>query len=262
MGFLTDVVDRVRRELERVPLDEGRLEDAAAAAPPPLHLADALRRSSERAGIAVIAEVKRASPSAGAIAARDAGEQARTYERAGAAAISVLTEGRHFAGSLDDLRAVRAAVGVPVLRKDFVVAPAQLLEARAYGADAALLIAAALDDAELRDLLQAAADLGLSPLVETHSERDLERALATDAEVIGVNARDLETLEVDPTTALARLGLIPEDRVAVLESGIAERRHVEAAAAAGARAVLVGEALMRADDPGAKLRELIGKEAA
>lgn len=262
MGFLTDVVDQVRRDLERVPLDEGRLEDAAAAAAPPLDLAAALRRSSERWGIAVIAEVKRASPTAGAIAARDAGAQARTYEQAGATAISVLTEGRHFAGSLDDLRSVRASVEVPVLRKDFLVAPVQLLEARAHGADAALVIAAALDDVELRDILRAAADLGLSPLVETHSERDLERALATDAEVIGVNARDLETLEVDPTTALTRLGLIPEDRVAVLESGIAERAHVEAAAAAGARVVLVGEALMRADDPGAKLRELIGKEAA
>jgi indole-3-glycerol phosphate synthase len=209
---------------------------------------------------AVIAEVKRSSPSAGAIADRDPAEQARAYAEAGAAAVSVLTEPRHFSGSLADLRAARTAVGVPVLRKDFLVHPSQLIESRAAGADAILLITAAISAAELDALLAAAKDLGLGVLLETHSEEDLDVALATDAEVIGVNARDLETLEVDPARARARLARIPADRIGVLESGVATREDVVAAVAAGASAILVGEALMRADDPRALLRGLLGEE--
>jgi indole-3-glycerol phosphate synthase len=149
-----------------------------------------------------------------------------------------------------------------VLRKDFLVLPAQVLEARAAGADSVLLITSCLDDAELHVMLDAARDLGMEPLLETHSDEDLDRALATDAEIVGVNARDLETLRVDTDAALARLRRIPSDRVAVLESGVSTRGHVVAAVDAGASAILVGEALMRAHDPGAAVRHLIvGEES-
>jgi indole-3-glycerol phosphate synthase len=204
--------------------------------------------------------VKRASPSVGEIADRDAVVQARAYADAGAAAISVLTEPRHFGGALADLQAVRSAVDLPVLRKDFLVHPSQLIEARAAGADAVLLIASAIGAGELSALLAAARDLRLGVLLETHSDDDLELALASDAEVVGVNARDLETLEVDAVAARARLGRIPGDRVAVLESGIATREDVRAAVDAGASAILVGEALMRAADPAAALRALLREE--
>ena len=255
MGFLTEIVDEVRRRLEREPLDESRLMALAIAMPPTRAFAGALWSS---AAPAVIAEVKRASPSAGAIADVDPGAQARAYEHAGAAAVSVLTEPTRFDGAVADLHAVRRAVRVPVLRKDFLVHPSQVIESRAEGADAVLLIAAALEEPELKAMLAAADDLGLGALVETHDEADLEKALATDAKVIGVNARDLESLEVDIDGALERLGAVPRDRLAVLESGIRDAADVERALAAGARAVLVGETLMRARDPEATLRELRG----
>ncbi|MDP9298340.1 MAG: indole-3-glycerol phosphate synthase TrpC, partial [Actinomycetota bacterium] len=156
--------------------------------------------------------------------------------------------------------AVRSAVELPVMRKDFLVHPSQVIEARAHGADAVLLIAACLSDAELHAMLSAAADLGMASIVEAHADGDLERALATDAAVIGVNARDLETLEIDVGRALGLLRRIPAGRVRVLESGISRRADVEEAAAAGASAILVGEALMRAGDPVEKLRELRGEE--
>ncbi len=153
--------------------------------------------------------MKRSSPSAGAIADRDPADQARAYEEAGAAAVSVLTEPRHFSGSLADLRTARMAVQVPVLRKDFLVHPSQLIESRAAGADAVLLITAAVSPLELEALLATARDLGLGVLLEAHSDADLDVALATDAEVIGVNARDLETLEVDAGRARRQLGSHP-----------------------------------------------------
>jgi indole-3-glycerol phosphate synthase len=156
------------------------------------------------------------------------------------------------------VRAVRAAVELPVLRKDFLVHPAQVIESRASAADAVLLIAAALSELELKAMLAAADDLGLGALVETHSEDDLAKALATQATVIGVNARDLETLEVDADRALALVRQVPTDRVAVLESGVSTREDVERAIEAGARVVLVGEALMRSDDPSATIRTLRG----
>jgi indole-3-glycerol phosphate synthase len=256
MGFLSEKVDDARRRLERHPIDESKLMALALGLPPTRGFAGALWSAH---GPAVIAEVKRASPSAGAIADTDPAERAREYERAGAAAISVLTEPVHFDGSLADLRAVHLAITVPILRKDFMVHPAQLIEARVEGADAVLLIAAALSEAELRTMLAAAEDLGLGALVETHSEEDLELALATDAKVIGVNARDLETLEVDRDRALGLLPRIPHDRIAVLESGISNHEQVKRAVDAGARAILIGEALMRAEDPGAALRQLRGE---
>ena len=260
MGFLTDVVERVRRELERAPLDEGALLARCMSLPPPRDFVAALRTSARPA---VIAEVKRASPSAGPIAAgADPRALAAAYQGGGAAAISVLTEPRHFDGSLADVRLVHVVASLPVLRKDFLVHPAQLMETRAAGADAALLIAAALSPPELAAMLATAGDLGLATLVEAHTRDDLERALAAGAGVVGVNARDLETLEVDEGRALDLLASVPGDRVRVLESGISTRGQVLRAVAAGADAVLVGEALMRAEDPAAALRSLLGRAEA
>jgi indole-3-glycerol phosphate synthase len=255
MGFLTDTVEDVRRRLERNPLDESRLMALATKLPPPRNLAGALW-SADRP--AVIAEVKRASPSAGPIAEVDPAALARAYQTAGAAVVSVLTEPLHFDGALADLRAVHLSTSVPILRKDFLVHPAQLIESRVGGADAVLLIAAALPGAELSAMLAAADDLGLGALLEAHSDEDLDRALEAGAKVIGVNARDLETLDVDFDRALERIARVPTDRIGVVESGIANRRDVVRALEAGARAVLVGEALMRAEDPAAKLRQLRG----
>jgi indole-3-glycerol phosphate synthase len=254
MGFLSDVVADVRRDLERRPLDESRLMARAMSMPPARDFAGALRAGSP----GIIAEVKRSSPSAGLIADVDPGELAAAYEAGGASAISVLTEGRHFGGSLADLWASRMRTSLPVLRKDFLVHPAQLIEARAAGADAVLLIAACLSAHELAALLGTSKDLGMGTLVETHSNGDLDMALASGAEVVGVNARDLETLEVELARALEQLSRIPLDRIAVMESAIAERAQVVAAVEAGASAILVGEALMRAPDPVAKLQELLG----
>jgi indole-3-glycerol phosphate synthase len=254
MGFLTDLVGDLRRRLERDPLDESELLAIAMHLPPPRPFEGSLRRTPP----AVIAEYKRSSPSAGAIAEPDVSRQARAYEEGGAAAISVLTEPTRFDGALADLRAVRLAVDLPVLRKDFLVHPAQVIESRAAGADAVLLIAAAMSELELKAMLAVANDLGLDALVETHSVDDLAKALATDAPVVGVNARDLETLEVDVERALAMLPDVPSNRVAVLESGVSTREDVERAIDAGARCVLVGEALMRSADPGATIRSLRG----
>jgi indole-3-glycerol phosphate synthase len=254
MGFLTDLLDDLRRRLERDPLDEPGLLALAMHLPPPRPFEDALRSAPP----ALIAEYKRSSPSAGAISEPDVASQARAYEEGGAAAISVLTEPTRFDGALADLRAVRLAVSLPVLRKDFLVHPAQVIQSRAAGGDAVLLIAAALSELELKGMLAVAADLGLDALVETHSEEDLAKALATDVPVIGVNARDLETLEVDVERALAMLPDVPSDRVAVLESGVSTREDVERAIDAGAGAVLVGETLMRSPDPGLTIRSLRG----
>lgn len=258
MGFLTDVVERVQRDLEEHPLDDVALMARVSAMPPAKDLEAALTTGEPPA---LIAEVKRASPSAGTIA-EDVNPSvlARGYQAGGAAAVSVLTEPRHFQGSLADLQAVRSSVSIPVLRKDFLIHPSQVIEARASGADAVLLIVAALTDAQLRALLEAAGDVGLATLVETHSDEDLRRALDSDAKLIGVNARDLETLEVDVAGALARVGRVPDDRISVLESGISTRANVDAALGAGASAILVGEALMRADDPARAVRKLLWRE--
>jgi indole-3-glycerol phosphate synthase len=257
MGFLTDHVRRVREDLQRTPLDESALLARAMATPPSRDFQAALHREHP----AVIAEIKRASPSAGEIVDLDPGATAKALERAGAVALSVLTEPRHFDGSLSDLRAARMKAKIPVLRKDFLVHPSQVIEARAAGADAVLLITACLSTSELRAMLEAASDLGLQALVETHSEEDVERALATDARIVGVNARDLESLEVDEDRALALAARIPGDLTVVFESGIHTRAQVERAVAAGAHAILVGEALMRAKNPAAKLRQLRGELA-
>lgn len=258
MGFLTDHCARVRLELDRSPLDGPALAVRAASRGPAVDLAGALRAAGAPA---VIAEVKRASPSEGVIREADPAAQAARYQAAGAAAISVLTEPEHFSGSIDDLAAVRQAVHVPVMRKDFIVHPDQLTEARANGADAALLIATVLTAEQLRSLLERARDLGIGTLVEAFGEDDLARAIDSGADLVGVNARDLESLQIDVPRALRLLSTIPDDRVRVFESGISSRSHVQDAVGAGADAILVGTALMRADDPGAKLRELVGEVA-
>jgi len=258
MGFLTDMLERLRRDLEEHPLDDIALMARVSAMPPAKDLEAALRAAEPPA---LIAEVKRASPSAGVIA-EDVNPSvlARGYQAGGAAAVSVLTEPRHFQGSLADLQAVRSSVSIPVLRKDFLIHPAQVIEARASGADAVLLIVAALTDAQLGALLEAARDVGLAALVETHSDEDLRRAIESGARIIGVNARDLETFSVDVKGALARIGRVPDDRISVLESGISTRANVDAALEAGASAILVGEALMRAEDPARAVRKLLWRE--
>jgi indole-3-glycerol phosphate synthase len=259
MGFLSDKSVSVRRDLERSPLDDSQMLARASLLPEPLDFAGSLHTG----GIGVIAEVKRASPSAGAIAENaDPTAQAVSYQKAGAAAISVLTDAEHFGGSLLDLQAVHSATSIPVLRKDFLVHPSQVIESRASGADAVLLITALLSASELDEMQSVAKDLGLGALVEVHSDEDLSKAIDAGAQVIGVNARDLESLDVDIEQAFAMLERVPADRLAVLESGVSSRAHVERAEAAGAAAVLVGESLMRSPDPGAKLEELLGKTAA
>ena len=200
-------------------------------------------------GSSVIAEVKRRSPSKGDLAdISDPADLARRYAAGGAAAISVLTEQRRFGGSLEDLRAVRAAVDVPLLRKDFMVDGYQVLEARAAGADLVLLIVAALDDDELRSLHDQARELGMTVLVEVHDEAETERAVALGAELVGVNARNLRTLAVDDDTFARLAPLIPDDRVKVAESGISGPVDVKRFVSEGARAVLVGEALVKDGD--------------
>lgn len=217
--------------------------------------ASALRRSD----VAVIAEVKRKSPSKGWIQPNlDAPEQARAYERAGAAAISVLTEPKHFAGSPDDLVAVRSAVRIPALKKDFHVEPVQLLEAKAFGASAALLIVRALGPDGLRKMMKAARNLDLEVLVEIRDARELDQALEVGAPVVGINNRDLETLAIDPSTSERLLTSVPESVVAVAESGMSGRTDIERAARAGANAVLVGSSLSGAANVAEAVRALTG----
>lgn len=207
--------------------------------------------------IRVIGEVKRASPSKGPIApGLDAPEQARQYGAGGAAAVSVLTEPTRFGGALADLAAAAAAVDLPIIRKDFLVHPVQLWEARAHGASAALLIVRSLDDATLRRLLDEAQECGLETLVEVRDAGELARALAADARVIGVNNRNLETLVIDPGTAPSLIPSIPSGRIAVAESGMRSPADVAPAAAAGADAILVGSALSSSSDPSAALAAL------
>ena len=234
---------------------EDELERAASATPAGPSLAAALRGSDVR----LIAEVKRRSPSKGAIApALEAPAQARAYVNGGAAAISVLTEPVHFGGSATDLRDVREAVAVPALKKDFHVRPIQLVEARALGACAALLIARALSPERLREMSDVARRLELELLVEVRDESELERALESGATMIGVNNRDLETLVIDPATAERIVPRIPAGLVAVAESGIGTRGDIERYAASGADAVLVGSSISAAADPVAATRALVG----
>jgi indole-3-glycerol phosphate synthase len=213
-------------------------------------------------GVAVIAEVKRSSPSAGRLAdIGDPAALAREYEAGGAAIVSVLTEGRRFGGSLADLRSVRAAVGIPLLRKDFVVSPYQVWEARAWGADVVLLIVAALEQEVLVSLRERVESLGMTALVEVHDEAETQRALDAGATVVGINARNLKTLEVDRGTFARIAPTLPSTVVTVAESGIRGPHDLLAAAAAGADAVLVGEGLVRADSPRQAVADLVAAGA-
>lgn len=241
---------------ERAAAVVGRLAELRAAARdarPPHPFATALRAETVR----VIAEVKRASPSKGPIApGLNAVDQAAAYVAGGAAAISVLTEPTRFGGALEDLARVAQAVAVPAIRKDFLVHPVQLWEARAYGASAALLIVRALSPDELPRLMDAAAEAGLATLVEVRDESELARALAVQATVIGVNNRNLETLVIDPATAPRIIAHIPASCVAVAESGMRTVGDVAPAAAAGADAILVGSAISASQDPAGDVRAL------
>jgi len=215
------------------------------------------RAALAREGVSVIAEVKKASPSRGLLRPDYSPDSlAQQFEQSGAAAISVLTEEEFFQGALEHLKQVRAVTSVPLLRKDFLFDPWQLWESRAAGADSFLLIAAILDDAQLAGLIALGRTLGMEPLVEVHSRAELDRVLAAGATIAGVNNRDLRTFEVSLETSLALIEAIPDDVVAVAESGLRTRADIDRLAAAGFDAFLVGEHLMTAGDPGAALRAL------
>jgi indole-3-glycerol phosphate synthase len=255
--ILDDILARTRADLvaRRAARPVQALEAAAARMSPARSLARALRRPGQ---IACLAEFKRRSPSAGWIAeGAEPAPVARAYASGGAAAMSVLTDGPFFGGSLDDLVAARAACELPILRKDFVVDRYQIVEARAAGADAVLLIVAALEDPELAALLAAAREVGLDALVEAHDEGEVARAVAAGASIIGINNRDLKTFKVDRDLAARMRPLVPADRVIVAESGIRDAADVARLRAAGVDAILVGETLMRAPDPAAALRALV-----
>jgi indole-3-glycerol phosphate synthase len=257
MSVLEEIVAGVRVDLAtraaRAPYDE--VVALAAATPRPRDPMPRFRAP----GTSVIAEVKRRSPSKGDLAdIPDPAVLAKAYAAGGAAAISVLTEARRFGGSLADLRSVRSAVDTPLLRKDFMVTPYQLHESRAAGADLVLLIVAALDQPTLEKLYAEARGLGLTVLVEVHDVEETRRAVDLGAELIGVNARNLKTLDVDPDTFGRLAPLIPDDRVKVAESGISGVADVERYAAEGANVVLVGEALVRDGDPEAAVASMRG----
>lgn len=254
--ILTETAAEVAARRERVPLE--RVERQVAAAPSPRDFAGALNGE----GLALIAEMKRSSPSGGELVtgAYRPSQIAETYEKAGAAALSVLCQESRFGGSIDHLAQARRAVQIPVLRKDFITDPYQVFEARAHGADALLLIVAALENGQLRELLALTRRLGMEALVEVHTTRELDLAIAERARIVGINHRNLKTMTVD-TALTARLRpRIPAGIILVAESGIRDSADAKRMLAAGADAILVGDALMRAADPRALIRELIRPE--
>ncbi len=251
--MLEEILNHKRQEIaereRHTPLDDVRWQAASASSP---------RAPLFDRPVSLIAEVKRRSPSQGDfVETLDPVEQAQAYEHGGASAISVLTDQRYFRGSLDDLRAVRAAVSLPVLCKDFFLSPYQVYEARAAGADLVLLIMAALKDDLLRPLLTLVQELGMTALLEVHNQHDLARAIAADATLIGINNRDLNDFSVDLLTTEYLAPLVPDEMVVVSESGITSREDLARVAAAGASVVLVGEALMRADNPETAIQALL-----
>jgi indole-3-glycerol phosphate synthase len=252
MNLLADIFARKRRELAtRPPL-------AARVRPPSRDFTAALLHRKPGVAVNVIAEVKRKSPSGGNFPHQDLIQVARGYEAGGASAISVLTDDMDFGGSLEDLEQVRAAISIPVLRKDFLVAPREVEESAAIGADAVLLIADALEDGLLREMVAAAKSCGVAALVEAHTEAHAERALAAGAELVGINNRDLATLRTDTATALRVMPKLRQRaRVLVAESGLKTAADFAAARAAGADSVLVGESLLRDAEPGRALARLL-----
>lgn len=256
--ILDDIVARKKERLIELKSKsiQAKLEKAATLASKPRDFTAALKQGGKPA---VIAEIKKASPSAGEIRPNfEVAEIAKGYERAGAAAISVITEEDFFHGKLSYLTEVKTAVSLPILCKDFIIDPIQVVAARAAGADALLLIAAILEQSSLLELLAMARDLSMACLVEVHNEEEMERVLTTDARIIGINNRNLRTFQVSLDTTFRLRPSIPSDRLVVSESGIQEQSDVQSLASAAVDAVLVGTSLMRAEDPEAKLRELLG----
>ena len=256
MSVLDSIIEGVREDLAARRLPLAQIHQRMDATAPALDAHQFLTRDEMN----VIAEVKRSSPSKGSLASiADPASLAEQYQEAGAAAVSVLTERRRFGGSLNDLDAVRSRVTIPVLRKDFMVDEYQFLEARAHGADIVLLIVAALSKNQLKDFYDLATELGMASLVEVHTAQELESAMEIEPRIIGVNSRNLKTLDVDNAAFADLIPRIPSDVIRVAESGIATRSQVEFAQRAGATAILVGETLVKSGDPISAMQELLGR---
>jgi indole-3-glycerol phosphate synthase len=256
MSVLNSIIEGVREDLAARRLPMGQLQEALETAPA---VRDCLPNliSDE---ISVIAEVKRSSPSKGSLAPiTDPAGLAAQYEEAGAHVVSVLTEQRRFGGSLADLDAVRKAIDLPILRKDFMVDEYQFYEARAHGADVVLLIVAALSKNQLEDYFHLSTELGMRSLIEVHTNDELERALEISPEIIGVNSRNLKTLEVDARAFAELIPQIPSTIARVAESGISTREEVVFAQECGATSILVGEALVRSGSPSVAINQLLGR---
>jgi len=256
MSVLASIIEGVREDLAARRLPMGQLQEALETAPTVRDCLPFLVSSE----VSVIAEVKRSSPSKGALASiGDPAGLAATYEEAGAQVVSVLTEQRRFGGSLADLDAVRKAIDLPILRKDFMVDEYQFYEARAHGADVVLLIVAALSKNQLEDYFHLSTELGMRSLIEVHTNDELERALDISPEIIGVNSRNLKTLEVNSRAFAELIPQIPSSIARVAESGISTREDVIFAQECGATAILVGEALVRSESPSVAINQLLGR---
>lgn len=264
-GILAEIIAHKRSEVAaaKAARPVASIEAELADAPAPRDFAGALRERIANGRPAVIAEIKRASPSKGLIRKDfDAARHAADYAEAGAACLSVLTDARYFQGNLDDLRAARAAADLPLLRKDFMIDPRQIAESRLAGADCVLLIAAALADAEMAELAACAAELKLDVLVEIHDREELERALSLDCELIGINNRDLRNFHTSLDTTLDLLTHVPADRLLITESGIGGSGDMRMMMDRGVYGFLIGETFMRAPEPGAELRNMLRGAAA
>ena len=256
MSVLDSIIEGVREDLAKRRKSLGQLHEEMSQAPAPLDAHPVLKGDVMK----VVAEVKRSSPSKGSLSAiTDPAALAEQYQIAGASVISVLTEERRFKGSLADLTAVRTRVSIPILRKDFMVDEYQFFEARAHGADVVLLIVAALAKSQLRDFYDLATDLGMAVLIEVHTADELERAMEISPRIVGVNSRNLKTLEVNPAAFAELIPRIPNEVIRVAESGISRRADVEFAQSHGADAILVGEALVTSADANLAMRSLLGQ---
>ncbi len=256
MSVLDSIIEGVREDLAARRLPLSQLQEQLDQAPQVIDAHPRLRTEE----MAIIAEVKRSSPSKGALSdIADPRALAAQYQEAGAAVVSVLTEKRRFGGSLEDLISVRSEISIPILRKDFMIDEYQFLEARAAGADVVLLIVAALSKNQLKDYYDLATELGMAVLVETHTAQEIEDAMAIEPRIIGVNARNLKTLDIDLAAFTSLIPMIPDSVIRVAESGISQRSEVEVAQGAGANAILVGETLVRSGNPRSAINQLLGR---